>query len=209
MKQQEVEVRSGLKFQFNVPETVEEFNKVSGRGDQACLEDAIDNNIYRTGLPDAWDKLAKAVAKKYDVKKNQKPHPNEERAKKGETVDNESDPAFVARIAAERGLDPSDLGATELQQLADSSVGILDLDLTSRRGKGEGLIPKQDLATAQEFLNADENKRSKALDTIAAKTGRNRVQLSGNKDEDVKAIALEVKAYRTWLMEQEKKSLLG
>lgn len=192
MVTKEVEVRNGLKFKFSVPESVDEYNKVAERGDSAVLDDAIDNNIYRTGLPDAWGMLAEALEKDTNIKKTQKPHPNSERAAKGETVDGETNPAYVDRVAAEQGK----TSPKEYQALVDS-FGVIPLDLTERRGKGGSLIPKGDLDMAATYMDAGEAKLNKVLDKLAATTGEPRVTLTGDRNADQRAIALQIKAFRT------------
>lgn len=50
----------GYKLQFQGPATVEEYDRAAGR-QNACLEDAIDNTIYRGTLPEWQDAFAKRV----------------------------------------------------------------------------------------------------------------------------------------------------
>jgi len=207
MKTQEVEVRNGLKFKFSVPSDVTEYNTLSKRGDTACLDDAVDNNIYRTGLPDGWDQLAEALEQQFHIPRLTKPHPNAEKAAKGETVIGETDPAYVDRVQAVLESKEREQGVAEplkivarFQPIVDT-FGVLDLDLTERRGRGGKLVGKIELETATAFLDAGEEKCTKALNKIAA--------APGNRDADHAAIALQVKAYRTWQAEQAKKDLLS
>src|SRR5437660_12881398 len=50
----------GYKLKFNGPSTVEEYDQAAGRVG-ACLEDAIDNTIYRSTLPEWQGSFAKKL----------------------------------------------------------------------------------------------------------------------------------------------------
>lgn len=51
----------GFPLKFKGPATVEEYDRIAGKVG-ACLEDAVDNTIYRSTLPEFQDEFAKKVA---------------------------------------------------------------------------------------------------------------------------------------------------
>jgi hypothetical protein len=193
-----VEVRNGLKFTFSVPADVDEYNKAANRGTTAVLDDAIDNNVYRTGLPDGWQMLGEALEKQYNVKRLTKPHTNAEKAAKGETVIAETWPAFVDRVAAQNGAEP-----TSFQPIVDS-FEVIPLDLTERKGSGgAALVGKGDLDMALQFINSGPEKCARALGKIAKVLGTPVYALTGDLTVDQKQVGLQIKTYRTELAKRE------
>lgn len=191
MVNQTVEVRNGLKFTFSRPGDEAEYIKAANRGTDAMLLDAVDNNIYRTGLPDAWQMLGEALMKQYNVQRKTKPHPNADKAAKGETVVDETWPAFTDRIAAEQGVEP-----TAFQSIVDS-FEVIPLDLTERKGSGgAALVGKGDLDMALTYINAGPEKCSRALAKIAKTLGTPAYVLAGDLAVDQRQVALQIKAFR-------------
>src|SRR5580765_8171411 len=56
----------GYKLRFNGPESVEEYDQKAKKPGQ-CLEDAINNTIYRGTLPEWQDEFARVLAKETGV----------------------------------------------------------------------------------------------------------------------------------------------
>lgn len=190
MEERTVEVRNGLKFRFHTPGSEKEYNDLAKRGDRAMLDDACDNNLYRTGLPDGWGQLADALFKEHKIAKKTKPHPDPKRSAKGDVVVNETNPAYVDRVMSEQ-----DLKLDVVQKIVDS-FGVLELDLTERRGQGGALVGKADLDLAASFLDAGDEKLNLALERMAGATGDPKVELTGDRDTDQRLIALAIKSFK-------------
>lgn len=197
-----VEVRNGLKFPFSVPADIETFNEdAKDRPPDAwnlapVLSDAIDNNLYRGGLPSVWARLAEAIFAEYKVARLTKPHPNKEKAAKGETVDGETDPHYVDRVAVVAGIDLDTPEGLKTFQAFVDKLGITTLDLSIVKGEGKGLIGKGDLDMAKVYMDAGHDKLQKALKKLSQMTGEEVPKLTGDASADQKTIALMIKAGR-------------
>lgn len=203
-----VEVRNGLKFPFSVPSDIPTFNEDAkdrppdANGLEPVLSDAIDNNLYRGGLPEVWDKLAKAVFEEYKVARITKPHPNKEKAAKGETVDGETDPHYVDRVAGVVGVDlDTPEGLKTFQKLVDA-IGTTKLDLTQKKGEGKSLVGKGDLDMAKAYMDAGHEKLNKALQKLSKMTGEPVPVLTGDASTDQRNVALLIKAGRAAFAKQ-------
>src|ERR1039457_6085220 len=101
MIKQEFSLQSGETFPVLVPQSYAEFDGLPGGRVNLALECAIDDVVYRGASASVRDALAEAVAALYsNLPRETKPHPNAEKAKKGETVFAESPGKFLGRVAA-------------------------------------------------------------------------------------------------------------
>ena len=130
MKNTTWELQGGLTFQLPTPETIDEYNSLAGvrpadpnETGIAVLDDAIENTMYRGPFADIRKAVALAVEKEYsDIPRNRKPHPNAEKAAKNETVFNESEGKYIARVAAEKGVDISSFQPVLDKIVADNAA---------------------------------------------------------------------------------------
>src|SRR5512138_2090245 len=104
MKREQFVLQGGLSFMFSVPSDVEEYNRLA-KDANAVLDDAIDNVMYRGPFARIREQIAQKVEEVTSIARTTKPHPNKDRAAKGETVYDESPGAYLSRAAAEQGKD--------------------------------------------------------------------------------------------------------
>ena len=176
MKNTTWELQGGLTFQLPTPETIDEYNSLAGvrpadpnETGIAVLDDAIENTMYRGPFADIRKAVALAVEKEYsDIPRNRKPHPNAEKAAKNETVFNESEGKYIARVAAEKGVDISsfqpvlDKIVADNAALPDTDKNKIKLDPSTheRRGPSSTEPGKLDIETAKALI-AQGNKKLK------------------------------------------------
>jgi hypothetical protein len=223
MVSKEWELQSGLKFNLEVPSTVEEFDALPGGRVGLCLECGVDDVMYRGPFADVRDALAAALETAYPkAPRERKPHPNADRAKKGETVINESPGKYINRLVALQGWDD----ATGFQPILDgimktsnevkARIAAGDATVTSkekeaviefsvekvaRTGSGS-LIPKVDLETAATIL-ADAGR----LPTVLTKLGGFLADESGEAREIV-LTTVDGDAQATYAAQQKQIALL-
>jgi hypothetical protein len=137
----------GYKLTFKGPSTVEEYDQKAGRVG-ACLEDAVDNTIYRSTLPEWQEEFAKKLeehTKQPRVTDSTATDKAKARAKDPSKVEDikEKVKAYNARVTA--GMSDTDKAAIAAlaQSVAD---GILVDPSPSKRAKGpdKALLAKAD-----------------------------------------------------------------
>lgn len=211
METKQWELQSGLIFNLDVPTTAEEFDSLPGGRVGLVVECAVDDVMYRGPFADVRDQLAEAIEIEYtNVARGTKPHPNKERAAKGETVYAESPGKYIARAAAE--LNPNAADGEEalifqplLDKIMADNAAKPDTDKTkikfsvekaARTGTG-GLVGKQDLETAGLMIAKGAEKLAKALVNLQSELSRpTAIVLPTEPEAQKKALALLIKEYR-------------
>lgn len=190
----------GVQCRVSVPESVEEFDTLAKRTG-ACLDEAINNVIYRGVLADFRDALVTAVIGKTGIARTSEPEKNGKKKEDGSPVMvfTESEGKYLDRAVSASGLSEADF-----QAIADEVCGSVDasgqpvitFDPSERERKTrEASVGKQDLEMALAFLTGDESKLKKVLKNIS-KIGEMDITLTGDQAVDQRAIALGIKAVR-------------
>lgn len=155
----------GYKLTFNGPGTVEEYDQLAGRPN-ACLEDAVDNEIFRGTLPEWADPFVAALEKLTGIKRNvdadatekakNAAKSDEARAKVKDVL--EKPKAFNNRVKAlvEKGEVPhsetgTPLTVADLQALAQATADSISINPAPSRRQG---APKKDLLEKADNLLA-------------------------------------------------------
>lgn len=125
----------GYKIKLNGPGSVEEYDKKGGK-DGLCLEDAVDNTIYRSTLPDVQDKFGEYLESMFG-KRQVNVEATEAAKKRSKTPDKVKDTLetwtrFHNRVTA--GLDDAAKAElqTKIQEIADGIE--VDPSPSKRRG---------------------------------------------------------------------------
>jgi hypothetical protein len=148
---------------FSGPESVEEYNTAAGR-ENAVLEDAVNNIIWRSTLPQWQRAFAEALETRYpdsprliDEEATRKA---KARAKDKSAVADVKEKAtrYIARVVAEH---PSDDLAQLAQQVADTIT--INPAPTVRTSSG---VNKGWLAKAQDILGRDEEAREATIERL-------------------------------------------
>jgi hypothetical protein len=134
----------GLKVNFSVPESVEEFD-ANAKRIGACLEEATNNSVYRGMLGDFRDVLLHGWAEKgikglddiYGVERKTKPVldrktnlPRKDKDDNEVTTYDETEEEFLDRVLAEKGLKIEDI-----QEHANTVAASLVFDASAREKK--------------------------------------------------------------------------
>lgn len=108
----------GIPLTFKVPATHEGYNQIAQRTGDACLEDAINYQLYHSTLGKLRSKFTAAIEKETGVAWKMK---DSGRKKDGQPVmvPAESDGTYFARVCSETGKEADDF-AELMQQVADS-----------------------------------------------------------------------------------------
>ena len=152
----------GYKLSFEGPKTVEEYDQKAGRVG-ACLEDACDNTIYRSTLPEWQDEFAKKVEELTGQTRGTDAAATERaksRAKDPSKINDvpEKVKAFVQRVTA--GMSETDKNA--LTKLAQDVANTITVDPSpSKRARGPG---KDLLAKADSLLTLPEDQLQTKID---------------------------------------------
>jgi hypothetical protein len=152
----------GYKLTFEGPKTVEEYDQKAGRVG-ACLEDAVDNTIYRGTLPEWQDEFARKVAERTGVERgtdNAATERARSRSKDPAKVNDvpEKVKAYVQRVTAGMSEQEKNNLAVLAQEVAN---GIYVDPSPSKRAKGPG---KDLLAKADSLLTLPEDQLQTKID---------------------------------------------
>lgn len=182
----------GFELNFLVPETCDEYNSLAPKRQNPVLEDAIMNVLYRNVFNKFRDQLVSKLEEVTGVK----------RINSGTEEDPvwESDGKYMKRTIAEvakvRGLNPAAKATREtlLAEWTPMAQGILSnikFDPSERESTGgTPSVAKQYTAWAMQAVEQDGGTKIAGL--LAKFVGP--VNLSGNKEEDVKTIARAIAA---------------
>lgn len=188
---------SGHVFKINVPSTVEEYDKLADKAG-ACLDAAIDHEVFHGTLGDIREAFADLVAEEFKTPRREVGTGKfvEEDGKKVEVLATEKTSTFLERVAAEKNLD---LATKPFQKVADrlSAGGDKAVNFDPKAQKRSGLGPvlaKTYRENAAKFL-ADAKSLPKVLKNLGKVLGKE-VVVTGNTDEE-KATSLgwQLKAY--------------
>lgn len=183
----------GHKFNINVPESVEEYDSLAKK-QGACLEAAIDHEVYHGTLGDVRDRFAEEVGKKHGITRREIGTGvfEGEGDAKVEVTKTEKNDVYLARVAAEKGL----TGDAPFQDIADSlSAGganevKFDPSVRERKAPKPPTIAKKDIEEATKFLaESDEKRIQKFIAHAKSKFNVDVVFTPGDNDANVKAFA--------------------
>jgi hypothetical protein len=113
----------GFPLKFSGPDSVEAYDQKGGK-QGLCLEDAIDNTIYRSTLPEWQDKFAPIVEQLTGVKRSVNEEATAAARARSKTPDKVKDvletvPRYVKRAMANLSDEDKAALATEAQKVAD------------------------------------------------------------------------------------------
>ena len=217
MINKECELQSGLKFNIQVPESVTEFDALPGGRVGLCLECAIDDVLYRGPFADVRDALANALAvANPSIPRKTKPHPNAERAAKGDVVNDESEGKYIARVAAELAVEETTfqsvldqvMAANDALPTTDKAKFSFSVEKVARTGSG-GLVGKTDLADAAELIGQGPDKLAISLGRLASAMGIEPIVLDADPATAVRQLGMKLKERRAQLAKQTKADLMG
>lgn len=182
---------SGHKFNINVPESTSEFDQLAKK-EGACLEAAIDHEVYHGTLGDIRDAFAEAVAEEYGITRREIGTGTFEGEgdAKTEVTTLEKIPVFLERVKAEKGLTRD----APFQDVADSlSAGgakevKFDPSVRERKAPKSPIIAKWAIEQATKFL-ASASDKAKAKFITAAQAVGVELAITGDNDVDIKAFA--------------------
>lgn len=167
---QRIEVSSlGFKLTKEVPSTVEEYNALAPKREQPCLEDAINNTLYRGTLAEFRGAVLEELGELTGVERAVvKPAATEE--------DNdvyESEGKWFNRIKASKGIVKNEDLPAEWSAIAQKHMDAAAFDPSAKERSSDGpAIGKKDLAFAKELLSRGEDKVAAVAGQLAAKLGR-------------------------------------
>ncbi|MEK7676709.1 MAG: hypothetical protein AAB676_12835 [Verrucomicrobiota bacterium] len=137
----------GLEATFLVPESVADFD-ANARRQGACLEEAINNVVYRSCLTEFRAKFCERLSAKTGVQRGAAGTGRTDGAGNQILEFNEKEKAFVERVCQERRI-----SVTELQALADEVASEVAFDASGRESAGTvRRIPKRYLTMAQDIV---------------------------------------------------------
>ena len=140
------------------PETVEEYDQKAGKPG-TCLEDAVDNEIFRGWIPSFWAKAIPALIEKYNFERGVDEKATakaKERAKTPEAAEKvkpqpEKFSSYMARLEASLGQDKE--AHKELEATLKSIAAGIEIDPSpSSREKGPG---RENIEKAESLLSLE------------------------------------------------------
>jgi len=181
----------GLKVNLSVPSTVEEFDQNAKRVG-ACLDEAVNNCVYRGSLAEFRDKFCEALAESTGVERLTKDSGKKDESGQPILTYTETEGDYAKRVAAEKGVE-----ITSFQSLADSVASAIVFDASARERKAPTpkKLPDWAKKVAEEFLSG-----AKSLDkftTAYAKIVGTPLVVAGETHEDkVKSLAQSAVAFK-------------
>lgn len=159
---QRIQVSSlGFDLTKEVPQTVEEYNALAPKRENAALEDAINNTLYRGTLADFRDAFLTELGILTGVARIN--HGTEEEPQL------ESEARWYKRILAANG----GVVKPEWVTLAQKHMDAAAFNPAERERKSDGpAIGKRDIALAQELIKRGEGKVAEVAALLAKKLGR-------------------------------------
>lgn len=158
-----------MKFSIEVPETADEFDQLAKRKG-ACVESAVNNEVYRGVLPQIRSLFLEAVSARTGVERATKEVPGKTRTIKGEngapdTVEQVVVWAQTESDSLDTILAKSNTTRATHQDLLDGIAAKVKLDpsIPESAPSGPRQVAKKWLDAAQEVINAG------AADKVAAK----------------------------------------
>lgn len=175
---QRIEVNTlGFKLTKEVPSTVDEYNALAPKRENACLEDAISNSLYRGTLAEFRGTFLEKLGEAEGVERINHGTDDEPQL--------ESEAKWFKRIQAKNGGVNKPEWATLAQQVMDASA----FDPSERERKSDGpRIGKRDLEIAKELIGRGPEMVAKAASVLSAKIGRP-VETAFEDDKDNEKLA--------------------
>lgn len=188
----------GVTYTVEVPSTAAEFDACAKR-ENACVDEAVTNVIYRGTNPVFRDAYLEALCNKTGY---ERPTKDDSTGKKND--DGSVRQVFVNSEGKEIGfaVAQGNLDEVAQQAIADEvmSTKAITFDPSAReRATKEPSAGKQDLEQALAYLTGPEDALKKVIKNIK-KRGGVEVVLTGEQDADQKAIAAGIKAVKANLM---------
>lgn len=186
----------GLVVNVEVPDSVEEYNQLAGRND-ACLEDAIQYNLFHSFNSEFRNKFAEAVEKETGIARNLNEaamaKSPERKDGKEKTKIYENPGSYIARVLAEKGVE-----ASAFQDVGDRIARSIKFDPSEGTRSGSGKVGKEYLAAAETIINAGPDKLEGAIEKLESlNTGLTIERNSeGGVDVDTLARAIKINADR-------------
>jgi hypothetical protein len=190
----------GYKLSFNGPNTVEEYDQKAGRVG-ACLEDACENTLYRSTLPewqDAWaTKLAELTNQQRQVDKEATDKARSRAKDPGKVQDIlEKVKAYNQRVTAGMPEDQKNALALAAQQVADS----ITVDPSpSKRAKGPD---KALLAKAESLLTLPEDQLQQRIDKYMSRVEGFQLETDDNDKPEKASLARLIGRYLDILLSE-------
>ena len=190
---------SGHKFKIAVPESVEEYDQLAKK-QGACLDAAIDHEVYHGTLGDVRDSFAGLVGEHYSIPRRKigtGVFEGEGDDRKETTVD-EKDSVYLKRVAAEKELTgdaPFQSIADRLSHGGDKEVKF-DPSVRERKTPTPPKPAKKDIEGATAFLAKASEKAIASFIAHAKKVANFDVVHTGNSETDITAFARAAQAIR-------------
>lgn len=164
----------GLTVSISVPETVEEYNALAGR-ENAAVDDAVDNTVYRSVLAEFREKFCEEVEKETGIARKRSPvlddkgEPKKDKNNNPVITFDETEGKYIARVLAEKGYDD----AGTFQAIADAIATNLKFDPSVReRTSGGGKVAKTYVEAADKIIAMGEDKVQRAVQNLSSYLGR-------------------------------------
>jgi len=184
---------------YNVPSTVEEYNALDPKRVQAggnpCVEDAVDNIMKHRVLGGFRSDFLDEVEKKFGIERLNNGTEKEPRWEPDAKFMNR----VIALVAQQRGMDPTSDATrnalvSELRDLAQATLSkqVFTVAGAERTGGGQP-VGKGDLKLATEAYDSGKIGR---LAELLGKALNRTVDVSGDKDAQIKAVAVALRDKR-------------
>lgn len=160
----------GLKVNIKgIPTTAEEFDELAKR-QNACLDEAVKNTLYRGTYSDIREELCEKIAEVHGIARKMKPGKVRTDGTPGAEVPDETEADYIARAAARldeaEGLNADNgKGVARFQPIADELDVTFDPSAKERKA-GEGRIAKVYLEAADTILAS--GKAQNAVDKLVS-----------------------------------------
>lgn len=174
-----------------MPATVEEFDQNAKRSG-ACLDEAVNNCVYRGSLAEFRDTFCEQLESTSGVERATKDSGKKDDKGQPILTYTETEGDYAKRVAAEKGVD-----ITSFQSLADSVAAAIVFDASARERKAPTpkKLPDWAKKVAEEFLSG-----AKSLDKFTAayhKIVGTQLVVTGDTHEDkVKSLAQSAVAFK-------------
>jgi len=139
----------GFPLEFNGPDSVEDYDRAAGKVG-SCLEDAVENTIYRSTLPEFQDAFSKKVEEMTGQKRQVNTEATANTKARSKTPDKVKDIFETIRVFVNRATaGMSDADKTALGQIAQEVASGITVDPSPSKRQG-GL--RKDLKSKAESL---------------------------------------------------------
>lgn len=183
----------GFPLTFNGPDSVEDYDRAAGKVG-VCLEDAVENTIYRSTLPEWQDAFAPKVEALTGIKREVNAVATAAAKARSDKPDSVKDimetiPRYVKRAMAGLSDEDKKALATTAQEVAD---GITVDPSPSKRAAG---IPKEYRAKADSLLTLPTDQLEAKITTMLNAVEGYDLERGEDNKPTTESLALLVKAY--------------